>query len=275
MSTATAEPGAAVLRDCPLCGADNRALEPTHVRGGWQVKRCACSMVYLENPPAYVEFEEDYAWDKTSVAEREARQSREPFVHAISDAIKSIRRNVLHRDKLGTLIRGYFRPGNVVDVGCADGNFLGMLDAQYIPFGIEISKMLAPIADDVARPRGGWVVQAAAVDGFAKFGGEKFMGVIMSSFLEHEIQPKLLLEQCAKHLEKNGRVIIKVPNYGCINRMVRGERWCGFRYPDHVNYFTPETLVYMCVDAGLEIVRYRWNDRQPFSDNMWLVAGKR
>lgn len=242
-----------ILRDCPLCGADNRASEPVHVRDDWQVKRCGCGMVYLENPPAHVEFEEGYALGKAAVAEREEHWSF---------------------DKLSKLIRRYFRPGNVVDVGCVDGSFLGMLDAPYIPFGIEISKMLAPIADDVARPRGGWVVQAAALDGFAKFGGEKFMGVIMSSFLEHEIQPKELLEQCAKHLEKAGRVIIMVPNYGCLNRMLRGERWCGFSYPGHVNYFTPETLVRMCVEAGLEVVRFRWNDRLPFSDNMWLVAGK-
>jgi len=181
---------------------------------------------------------------------------------------------VFKRDKLGILIRQYFEPGNVVDVGCANANFLLKLDAQYIPFGIEISKALAEVANEAVKPRGGRVVQAAAVDGFARFGDETFTGVIMSSFLEHESQPKELLEQCALHLADNGRVIIKVPNYACFNRTVRGERWCGFRYPDHVNYFTPDTLTRMCREAGLKIHGFSFADHHPFSDNMWLVAGK-
>jgi len=262
------------LRHCPLCEADNQSGPAVHQQGQWEVRQCACGMVYLENPPPYVDFEETYAWDKTSVAEREERQQREPVLQAVSDVIKAVRRNVFKRDKLGDLIRRHFMPGNVVDVGCAAGNFLLQLDRQYIPFGIEISKALAAAANDAVQPRGGRVVQAAAVDGFAKFGDEKFSGVIMSSFLEHEVQPKQLLEQCAGHLAEDGRVIIKVPNYGCFNRTVRGERWCGFRYPDHVNYFTPETLVQICREAGLSIISFGWNDHHPVSDNMWLVAGK-
>jgi len=30
--------------------------------------------------------------------------------------------------------------------------------------------------------------------------------------------------------------------YACLARQLRGRRWCGYRWPDHVNYFTPETL---------------------------------
>ena len=28
------------------------------------------------------------------------------------------------------------------------------------------------------------------------------------------------------------------------------KRWCGFRYPDHLNYFTPKTLAAMAGEAG-------------------------
>jgi hypothetical protein len=75
-------------------------------------------------------------------------------------------------------------------------------------------------------------------------------------------------------LRPGAPLIIKVPNYGCLNRMVSGGKWCGFRYPDHVNYWTPKTLKKIIEDTGLEIVRFNIKDRFPTSDNMWLIARK-
>ena len=72
----------------------------------------------------------------------------------------------------------------------------------------------------------------------------------------------------------DGVLIIKVPNYGSVNRRVFGRRWCGFRFPDHMNYFTPESLVRLCAECGLGVRAFSWLDRLPTSDNMWLVAGR-
>jgi len=247
-------------RSCPLCGTDNHAAPVLHRRDNWEIKGCLCGMVYLENPPPAQELEEHLLRGRHASAEShpqaDRRETGEPGL-----------------DKLQSLIRRYFRPGNVVDVGCANGRLLAKLGAQYTPFGIEISRLLAPIADDAIRERGGWVVQGAAVDGFAMFGGEHFTGIIMDSFLEHELQPRQLLEQCAMHLVAGGKVIIRVPNYASVNRLLHGERWRGLSYPDHMNYFTPTTLARMCREAGLFIDRFFWRDRFPFFDDMWLVAG--
>ena len=84
-------------------------------------------------------------------------------------------------------------------------------------------------------------------------------------------QPLALLEACRAKLVPGGRVIIKVPNFACWNRRVRGRRWCGFRYPDHVNYFTPATLTRLVEAAGLCVRSPGWRDRLPTSDNMWFV----
>ena len=50
-----------------------------------------------------------------------------------------------------------------------------------------------------------------------------------------------------------GKVFVRVPNYGSLNRRVMGARWCGFRYPDHVNYFTSATLRTMAAMAGFSM----------------------
>ena len=101
-----------------------------------------------------------------------------------------------------------------------------------------------------------------------------FAGVLMSAFLEHEVEPNGLLQGVAKVLQPGGVVIIKVPNYGSWNRKIRAEKWCGFRLPDHVNYFTPENLEALIVRQGMKVVQFGLADRQPTSDNMWIVAAK-
>jgi SAM-dependent methyltransferase len=93
----------------------------------------------------------------------------------------------------------------------------------------------------------------------------------MSSFLEHEAKPLELLRELRRALRPDGAVIIKVPNFASWNRSVRGGRWCGFRYPDHVNYFTPDTLARLAAEAGYRVARQRASDRAPTSDNMYAV----
>ena len=96
----------------------------------------------------------------------------------------------------------------------------------------------------------------------------------MHAYLEHENQPLPVLEQAARVLKPGCSIVIKVPNFACLNRLVLRHRWPGFRFPDHVNYFTPRTLLKMLGSAGLEVARCTWLDRLPTSDNLWLVARK-
>lgn len=118
--------------------------------------------------------------------------------------------------------------------------------------------------------RGGRVIHSSAVDGLKRWDGEDFDVIMMISYLEHEAQPLPVLREIKRLLRSDGHCLIKVPNYACWNRRVRGKQWCGFRYPDHVNYFTPATLRVACNSAGLRVSQ-AWSDRNPLSDNMYAI----
>ena len=122
--------------------------------------------------------------------------------------------------------------------------------------------------------RRGIEIRNNAVDGMDEFDADLFDGIMMRAFLEHETEPVRLLDKARRVLRAGGRIIIKVPNYGCVNRVVRGKRWCGFRFPDHVNYFTPLTLKRLVKETGYRVLRFGALDRFPFSDNMWMVIEK-
>lgn len=265
---------ACIRRVCPLCQRNNRHGRPSRYSSdGWVIKSCArCRFVYLENPLPYEQLVAGHSWNKTFEAEQAKRQHREPVVHLLSQNWNRIRRRYFPRSKATALIRRYVKHGRLLDVGCGHGTMLKALDDRCVPYGIEIAEKTATVSHAFASQRGGMVVHADALGGLRSFDDAWFDGVMMKSFLEHEIEPLAVLRQTARVLRPAGHVIVKVPNFSSLNRRVRGRRWCGFRYPDHVNYFTPTTIQALVTAAGLQMARFGLADRPPTSDNMWLVA---
>jgi SAM-dependent methyltransferase len=259
---------------CPLCGTANGA-EPAlaYSQPPWTLKQCRqCGMIYLENPPSYEQLETDFAWEKTFAAETTERRRRNPVLHKLGRLPKATVQALFKRDKLLSFARRYIAPGPILDVGCAGGHTLAHFPPEYIPFGIEISHELAQRAAAAFTPRGGGVVQADALTGLRQFPAQHFTGIVMTSYLEHEVHPHDALAAAKNVLRPNGRVILKVPNYASWNRHLRGAKWCGFRFPDHVNYFTPAHLKRLLADTGFRTVRFQVADHLPTSDTMWLVA---
>ena len=259
---------------CPVCGVvnvDAPVLE--YSQSPWNLKQCRnCGMVYLENPPSYEQLEEDLAWEKTFVAETAQRRKRNPFLYKLGRLPKAMIQKLFKRDKLLSLASKYMEPGPILDVGCAGGHTLAGFPESYIPYGIEISHELSQRAAQVFGPRGGAVLQSDALTGLKQLPRGDFTGIIMTSFLEHEVHARETLLAAKRVLRSGGKVIIKVPNYSSWNRHLRGERWCGFRFPDHVNYFTPELLRRIVRESGFRVLQFGVLDRLPTSDTMWMVA---
>lgn len=251
----------------------------------WELKQCVrTGIVFLANPPAYEALEETFAWESTYAKESKARREAEPLRYAISSVLKTIRKRVLKRNtmlrKLHQLVRDAKSERiNILDIGCGWASLLDELfstlpadlRARCAPHGIEISRELSRISDEKLRRLGGRCVQASAFDGLELLDQNYFDIIVMASYLEHEVNPLGILQRSAACLKPNGSILVKVPNFSCLNRRLRGPRWCGFRWPDHVNYFTPETLRETARLAGLEVARMSRRDTNPFNDNMYAV----
>lgn len=253
-------------RACPQCGVMAVIALPRYSTAEWHVVACAsCGFVYLHNPPAYAQLEDEFAWEKTAPAEIDRRKEARP---AMMWADRKTRwRLTMFRRSRSDLYRRLFRPGRVLDVGCA--GYVAPPE-PFIPYGIEISKALYERAVPLMEARGGKAVHGPAAEAIGGFPDGFFSGVILSSVVEHEVQPKRLLAEVARVLEPDGSAYIRVPNFGSINRMVNGGGWCGFRHPDHVNYFTLTSLKRMTKDCGLG-VHLLHPIRLPVDDNINAV----
>ncbi len=279
-------------RHCPLLERPAPS-EPVHdAPEPWALRRCTeTGFVFLANPPAQEQFQDEYAWEVTQEREAARRRRSEPAIYAMSSAIKTFRHRFLKRDKVAGLVKRLIEtcaaqkshgPIRLVDVGCAYG-MLAVRVAKQLPLpvshrlqpiGIEISTHLAALADETLRKRGGRCIHATAIDGLSTLPPGRADIVVLSCVLEHEIEPLELLRQCCERLAPHGQIIVKIPNHACLGRWLRGPKWCGYRWPDHVNYFTPRTLGTMAETAGLGVTRMNFFDRSPLSDSLYAILGR-
>jgi SAM-dependent methyltransferase len=253
-------------RACPQCGSEAFEELPGYSSAPWQIAEChECRFVFLRNPPAYEQLVSKFAWEKTRVAEVERRKERSP-IRMWLDRMTRFRAGI-YSPEVGGRLKRLFKPGPVLDVGCGSGK---KVPEPFIPFGIEISEELCRQADAHMAARGGRAIHAPAVEGVKQFPDRYFTGILLRSFLEHEAQPRALLEECSRVLTLDGAIYVRVPNFGSLNRRLLGGKWCGFRYPDHVNYFTTRSLAAMAGDFGLKLELLN-PIRLPLDDNINAV----
>ncbi len=280
------------IRPCPLLERDSGSTLLHDAPAPWELRRCGeTGFVYLANPPAQDRFRDEFAWEVTHEMESRRRRTAEPVLYAMSGAFKTFRHRFLKRDKMVGIVQSLVMKAaredadatiRLVDVGCAQGGLPLRVAARLPegvaerlePVGIEISNYLAKLAHTALRSRGGGCLHGTGIDGLAQLDRGSAHVIVLSCILEHEIEPLPLLRRCRERLSADGHVVVKVPNYACVGRRIRGRRWCGYRWPDHVNYFTPDTLAAMADAAGLRVVRMNLFDRSPLSDSLYAVLGR-
>ncbi|MFT6673880.1 MAG: SAM-dependent methyltransferase [Sulfitobacter sp.] len=229
-------PAPPALRDCPVCNSSTATALPDYSPEHWKLCRCGgCDLVYLRNPAAYAALKQDLAWEKTFAEKKTATAGSTRF----SPHVRALRKRLgMTRDKTAAF-RRWFNEGHVLDIGCGLGR---RIQPPMTPYGIELSTAQHRLADRAMRPLGGYCIHGAGAEAIWKFDARQFDGIVMFSYLEHETNVMSVLRGAHRALKDRGCVFIRVPNFGSLNRRVIGPNWCGFRYPDHVNYFTLATL---------------------------------
>jgi SAM-dependent methyltransferase len=215
----------------------------------------------------------------------------EPLLYALRGAFKTFRHRFLRRDKMAALVGRMLRdaaggtaegPIRLVDVGCAQGGLTLRIAERlprrvanrFQPIGIEVSNHLAKLAHLALRGQGGHCIHGTGIDGLGDVERGSAHVIVLSGTLEHELAPLALLRRCRERLVLDGRIVVKVRNDACVGRRIYGGQWGGYRWPDHVNHFTPQTLAAVARAAGLRVVRLNALDRWPLSDSLYAVLGR-
>ena len=247
-------------RDCPFCGDQEVKILPRYCRDDWLIGRCVkCDFVFLSNPVEYSELEETYSWDKTYVQEKDAREKNRGILKKFAQRVRQF--HYEFRGDAQAYYEHYLgKGGRILDIGCAD---VVRFDEPFIPHGIEISKGLANAADAKMKAKGGYCLNDSGADGVWNFENDFFDNAILHSYLEHEVNVESVIAGLFRALKPGAPAFIRVPNFNSLNRIFAQSSWPGFRYPDHVNYFTKKSLKAFCTRAGFE---FKLINRS----NLWL-----
>ena len=149
---------------------------------------------------------------------------------------------------------------SVLDIGCGEGFLATELKKQgnritgidVLPTAAETSSLDRYYSADLDNGISSVIRQ---------LGGERFSRVILLDVLEHLKRPELILDECHQVLERDGHLIISVPNVANIS--VRLTLLLGlFNYTDrgildktHLRFFTRKTARKMVESRGYQIVQ--------------------
>ena len=226
---------------CPNNCGD--ADEPLHEFGRFRVCRCSgCGLVRL-NPRLREDqltafYEEEYFSGAHDTGYDSYEKDQLLYEKTFARRLKLIRR---------------FKPtGKLLDVGCGFGYFLNVAQRErFDVFGLDCSMY----AVERCQQR----FPGKVKDGFLSpgvFPDKSFDVVSMFDLFEHVYHPREFLETLHQITKDDGIVVITTPNHRSLLSRVSGRNWVSYKIPEHVYYYSPETLRRM-VNSLFEVALIR------------------
>ena len=94
---------------------------------------------------------------------------------------------------------------------------------------------------------------------------KKFDLIIMLNLIEHVKSPKIILKKVKSMLKKNGKILIKTPNYKSLDALIfRKSYWGGLHCPRHWIIFSASSFKNISNLVGLKIHKFKYTQGAPF-----------
>lgn len=165
-------------------------------------------------------------------------------------------------------LRQIIPSGTLLEIGAAYGFFLIEAKAHYRVHGVELAREAAQFA----RARGLDVRTGGLTRQILEQIGPIDIAVMLD-VIEHMEHPKAALALCSEFLAPGGIVVLTTPDFASASARITGRSWRNMTPPQHLWYFTRDSLTRMAAAAGLEIhqVSHPWK-RVPISLIVQLIS---
>lgn len=203
----------------------------------YRLVRCpACSLVWLQDPPASEEMGQHYGID---------------YDRAVAAAGDSSER---WTDRVRTIAQ-HKAGGSLLDLGCSSGGFLqAMASPSWELCGVEMSESVAGRAESVS---GAQVFVGDILD--APWAPGSFDVITCFHVFEHLYEPYAVLQKVAQWLKSDGIFYVMVPNIDSAGARIFRSYWYALELPRHLFHFSPVSLSHAARAAGLETVSLTTN----------------
>ncbi|HKJ66702.1 MAG TPA: methyltransferase domain-containing protein [bacterium] len=239
---------------CPLCGSKNdEHWRSVHDRFGvipdqiYSIVSCQdCGFRYLNPRP-----------DKHSIQSFYSAGEYDPFLSikdrlTLKDLLYAwIRKFSLWRKRI--LIESFRQEGSLLDVGCGTGEFLRyMRNTGWSVAGVEPDQRARQFA----------VGQGLHVNaGLEALCERHFDAITLWHALEHMHELRDALENLVRLMEKDGVLILAMPNVDSWDMKRYQEEWVALDTPRHLYHFTEKDVARLITGVKLRLIATR---------NLWL-----
>ena len=236
-----------VLQNCPVCGSE--IFDP-FISGkdffltgeSFQILKCRnCGFRFTNPRPEAGELGKYYE-SSEYISHSDNRQG------LFATAYQQVRKYTLGQKY--ALIKKFHSNGEILDIGCATGQFLNYLSKHGW-------KTTGIVPDEKTRER------AISEFGLQVFPEEQLYVLRKSSFdvitmwhvLEHVSGLNDRLDQIRNLLKPGGTFIVAVPNSNSYDAKKYGIHWAGYDLPRHLYHFTMEDIKTLIEKYGFKIVK--------------------
>ena len=242
--------------ECQLCGNRNIQLlhKGTRDNPNVNVLKCMeCGLIFLstfehihngfyENSKMRVGTINKNTWEMVSAKDNERR------VHDLGDTI---------RDK------------DVLDFGCGEGGFIYYAGEEAKSIcGIELDRM---VREMLVKEKGYCIWES-----FNQC-NRNFDIITLFHVIEHLEHPQIILDECRKHLNPGGKIIIETPNADdALLNIYHSDAFADFTYwSPHIFLYNIHNLETLAQKSGFNVVWSGQIQRYPLANHLyWLSEGK-
>lgn len=151
-------------------------------------------------------------------------------------------------------IQIYRKKGNLLDIGCGVGGFLGAAKKDgWIEYGVDSGS-----SSLIGKAMGLNIVQNDFLE--LDFRQDFFDVITMIDVFEHISNPKHLLEKITTILRPGGLVLIITPNINGFSSRILKENWLAYQQIDHYILYSPGSIRSLFLDSNLIIQKIETND---------------
>lgn len=230
--------------NCPVCSSnDDKQLL---VKWGFKVSICkVCEHTFVKNQLTPSKLGELYKYsevDKLFQARKKQDQGLNKYWTLVyAKYLQKLKENLGDNAVL-------------LDIGAGGGDFISLCDelTEFELHAMEFSENSAALLTSIVGSDNLYRDKISDTN----FGDNKFDIITMFGVLEHIDNPVKELKKCVDILNKDGKLLILVPNLQCRAFKILGISVPMLNPRSHLNYFSKESMEFLCNRTGLTIREY-------------------
>lgn len=223
---------------CQVCGSQERR-QRYEIRG-FQLVQCKdCGLEYIDpriaNEQVYELYRDDYF-------------HRQADGYEDYELTENLRRKTFSRwfEQIKPFLK--IPNGSALDIGCAAGYFLDVLkEYGWEAHGIELDNRMH---QQVTKR--GFQVSDKPLEYYGA--DNQFDLITLFDVIEHLPHVNDDIDRLARLLSPNGIIVLVTPNSGSFQHRLFGKHWFQYKPKEHIQYFSPDTLLRIIERHGLRLV---------------------